>query len=551
MPKENTRRITPLPEGYYLEHFNFILRFISEKQYQILSLDERQTLLEYSNLSPDAQMLYVRLFNRKRRVFCLDSLNYTEITHLLHAERALIESGFATREVADDLLSDFLLQQSVAHLRKLNKKLQLGNPEKTSKSELAPLIASQVPSDELKKHFDFSNLVSLLRRDTFEFFLFIFFGNLRYDLSAFVLKDLDQTRGHANTASELTPRFSSREEALETRRFAQLKQDLYLIPAEELETWALRIHQMPPPHTPLALRKYESLCFYVARELEREKRLELALQLYQHTPSHPSRERRVRVLFKLGKPEQAYLLLEEIAENPRCAEERIFAEDYLRKRKQPKSTRQTRKAKRQASDIFLARRWRRQPEEGVVAKLNESGLCAFHTENRLWRSFFGLLFWDLLFDTNRNSFHTPFEQLPREFKFGTLFAGMKTEVEQSIGLIEDETNFLNVIQERYLQYFRTKNPFVSWTPETLKLIAEIRQRLPARALQAVAREMSQNPEHNLCGFPDLLVLEDSQVRFLEVKTPLDQLSAQQLHWLQVFRQHGIEADVLQIRWATR
>lgn len=540
-----------LPQGYYLEHFTFILRFISEQQYQILSKDEQETLDSYFTLPLDAQMLFVRLFNRKPLVFKLPSLHYPEISDIPQAAECLVREGFASREMLPHLLSDFLRQEKIATLRTLVKDLSLEIPANTSKPQLAELIAQQAEVKQVEAYLNFDSILSLLRREHFEFYLFLFFGGLRYDLTAFVLRDLKQRRLHTSTANELTPRFKNREEALETHRYARLKQEIGSAPEEQLESSALQLRELPRPKAALAKGKFDSACLKLAKKLEQRKNLELSLSLYQRVDSPPSRERQVRLLMKLERQDRAYELLEEIAKEPLCAEERLFAEDYLRKRKQPKLPRQIRKAKRLGLTLELSKSWRKKPEAGVIADYASRGISAFHTENRVWRTLFALLFWDLLFDLQRNSFHTPFQQLPLEFRQGTLFKKREKEVGKILDILRDETLFFNTIQERYLKHYRTQNPFVTWSPEILSHIAEMYKRLSPASLSAVVEEMTRNPAYNVSGFPDLLVFEGEDAYFLEVKSPQDQLSAQQLHWLQFFDSQGIRADLLQIQWKSQ
>ena len=50
------------------------------------------------------------------------------------------------------------------------------------------------------------------------------------------------------------------------------------------------------------------------------------------------------------------------------------------------------------------------------------------------------------------------------------------------------------------------------------------------------------------GYPDVMVIDEQGVRFLEVKTEGDQLRRNQLLRLQQLRDAGFRADVVRVRW---
>ena len=67
-------------------------------------------------------------------------------------------------------------------------------------------------------------------------------------------------------------------------------------------------------------------------------------------------------------------------------------------------------------------------------------------------------------------------------------------------------------------------------------------------LHAILLEMAQNLRENTRGFPDLLVWKDDTYEFVEVKSPTDHLSAQQLHWQHFFERTGVISRVLRVTW---
>ena len=69
------------------------------------------------------------------------------------------------------------------------------------------------------------------------------------------------------------------------------------------------------------------------------------------------------------------------------------------------------------------------------------------------------------------------------------------------------------------------------------------------ALKLVLLEISKNLTENARGFPDLFMFDtNGNYSFVEVKSPTDNLSNQQLFWLHFFEKIGIHSKVLRVFW---
>jgi hypothetical protein len=73
-------------------------------------------------------------------------------------------------------------------------------------------------------------------------------------------------------------------------------------------------------------------------------------------------------------------------------------------------------------------------------------------------------------------------------------------------------------------------------------------RIGHEKIAAILLTMAENVRDNSMGFPDLFVWNESAYIFYEVKSPNDQLSAQQLFWLDFFQSVGINAEVLRLNF---
>jgi hypothetical protein len=372
------------------------------------------------------------------------------------------------------------------------------------------------------------------------------------DLSRFVLKDLNARKFAQIEVSEMSSRFASREEAEENFLLAQALDDYQCVRTllkrhEPYDWFKTRIGSFLPKSIS-AKGRYASLSNKLARDLEREGEIEKALEVYACSDEPPSRERRVRLLHKLEKTESAQRLVQEILAAPKNADERFFALHWERMLIRKRALRLTKLRLKAATKMDVPGRWRGNPEEGVMQVLTAQGFRCSFTENKLWQSLFGLLFWPVLYDPTNGAFHHPLQAGPANLRSRSFVQQKVENFTPYLSLLETETGFLDHIERIYYENYQTMNPLVRWEIQTLREIADCRADLGAAPLKAVLEEMLRDPRHNLSGFPDLLVRKTGELRFIEVKSPQDELSPQQLHWLNFFDQHGIPAEVIHIRW---
>ena len=137
-----------------------------------------------------------------------------------------------------------------------------------------------------------------------------------------------------------------------------------------------------------------------------------------------------------------------------------------------------------------------------------------------------------------------------------------------INHLEGFANFQDLLiymGQRYESKFGIANPFVVWLEEIWLLVRKAVELIEFEAMKKILHEMSKNLVEHLRGFPDLFMWDDSTVDtaavdtaavdsvagqycFVEVKSPTDNLSNQQLSWLQYFQEIGVNAKVLRVYW---
>jgi hypothetical protein len=380
---------------------------------------------------------------------------------------------------------------------------------------------------------------------------FLFFGNLDNSLSDFVIRDIGYVRLEEIKAEHMTPQFATRMEA-EQKLFLCRAYDIYRIlreglPPYELVTWFEEVVNSAGPWSAPARPVLDRLCVKLGHLLERNNEPGLAKKVYAYTQAPPSRERLVRLYRSEGNDEAALNLALKMLQEPGNAEEFYFARDFL-------ATGSTRSRIRRsmttllkgAEEIFIDESARSYVEGGALNYFIDKGYRGYHCENYLWRNLFGLVFWEELFDGNAHALHHPLQRTPSDLYHGNFYHTRESGIHNKLEVLACE----NIFEDYARNFFNDKegitNPFIGWHKDALTSILTCYKLVGGRPLQRVLLEMCRNVKENGRGFPDLFIFTHNQYEFIEVKSPTDQLSAQQLYWIEYFAEAGINARVLRV-----
>jgi hypothetical protein len=303
----------------------------------------------------------------------------------------------------------------------------------------------------------------------------------------------------------------------------------------------------------IAISTYGTFSLRVALYLEKKKALDEALTIFRLTEESPSRERQVRILDKQKNREEAKALCELILAEPQNATEQFFAEDYLNRLEAQLLKKKSKKAVtlqlHNSESITIAATWKRQVEFGVIDYYQNRNMKAEFTENHLWRSLFGLLFWDIIFDTDSLAIHHPLQRSPSDLFKPTFFEKRKEKMEERLKMLEDEDATTVYMNRIFFEKFGLTNPLVEWYGGLFPLILTVLEKLSPEQITLITLEMAKNLRQNLRGFPDLFIWADGEYSFIEVKSPTDSLSNQQLFWLRFFESINVRSKVLRVEWA--
>ncbi|MFZ2957732.1 MAG: hypothetical protein WA705_12665, partial [Candidatus Ozemobacteraceae bacterium] len=392
---------TELPTGYYLDHFRTLLDTVEDRYGDLLCPEERAFLEKFRDLSLPAQRLYVRLISRKGPVFRSDRLSYPEIPDLEGTWFVLADAGFLS--INDPAFCEHTLELlTTPELRALAGEGGISIVRTGRKGDVCQAILDNLPGEKL--------LIALNRRfqwlsplflNVLRVFRLFYFGSSEADLSAFILSDLGRIKFESYPLLSTDRLFTHRDEVERALRLRDLGDELNAIledagaddPAAEVER-LLAILPQAGGH-PLLTRWRRRFLEKAARFWERQERADRALELYSDAETFPARERRARLLVRMGKPDEALACCREILTSPRDPEEEEVASNLITRLQSGKPNRST--FPPVVERLVLLPDPPGRIEQRVLEALADRGIQGFEAENRFWTSLFALVFWDILF----------------------------------------------------------------------------------------------------------------------------------------------------------
>ena len=540
-----TRRTRPLPTFYYHGHFMEMLDFVIEHYDHVLLEEHRRFVADFRTLPRDAQCLYVRLVNRKGRVFAKDRLRYPELGDQRPLLTLLQERGWANSpqlEHYPDVIG-FLTRSEIYDV--LLPRIT-GLPRSLKKAELVDFARQHLTPDEFMSHLKTDRLLVQQRVDEVRYLLFLFFGRVQDGLSRFTMRDL----GLVNTQDardSYEPRFSDRQEARENFYFAErlhaaksAAAHQYL--AREATAW-------PETNFASSATARDELAFRLGRAAEKAGDHSTAIDLFQLGESARCNERLIRLLLGSDRREEARQHLERCIDNPRSDEEYIAARDIYARKFEKKRTSMVTDVLRAATSIDVDESQCGSPERAAIAHYKAKGCRAYRTENLLWRTLFGLLFWDELFAGDSAATHSPFEMLPASLANNTFYDQHRDAIETKLARIEEDPAAIKTeLLKVSTRYWGRTNGLFRWRRSMNDALFALLESSTGEPLTTILRRFSCDYENARYGYPDLLVVDDSGPRFVEIKTDGDQLRRNQLLRINQLRDAGFRADVVRLRW---
>ena len=574
-----------LPPDYYLQHFaEFLLRI--EAQYAgLLGPAELQFIAEFRVLLPDAQRMWLRMLSRKGTVFALADLQYSEIRDQPAASANLLKTGFAARPAQQADLANWLLKANKQQLTDLlhvglEQGLLAQLPKKSA--DKATLQQAVTDADLLQPQWLAlsGDWLALRQTEQLQYLLFLFFGRIETDLSAFTLRDLGVVatgglRAEAQVGTAPAGTAPERSEPLYQARFldaataqaaygyARLKAQLRaalprknsLLSLEYLKQWQQDAVNWPEPLDDRTMLTREKLCEVLGRQAERLEQPELAIHWYLAGGGYPASERLMRLYHKLGWRDELDALLTQMQTEPCCDEEYYLALDFSRRVLKQSRVTDTTHLLQQAAVLALDELWANAPEQGALQYYRQQGYQAEHLENNLWLALFGLLLWPQLFEAADSSIYNEFERRPRDLTTPAFYQRHGVAIETQLALLDDKAAACRYLLAQSTRHYGKQNAIFSWYPELIEPVLVLVNGAPAGALAVVLRKMALDFRRHSSGYPDLMLWrsngsasEVQELRFIEIKAPGDSVRRNQLSRLHSLRELGLDVRLERVKW---
>ncbi|MGX5914318.1 exonuclease domain-containing protein [Aliidiomarina sp. Khilg15.8] len=530
-----------LPEKYYLSHFHEFMAYLVEVCPHLLDEDDRSYLSRIASLSEDAQCVLVRIFNRQADFVRIESLAYAEIAD---HQRALMELRHKdlVQAVSAGGYTQFIQVLNKAELIELAQHAAVKMPVKSArKAQWQAAVQAQV-NFELANPALLGQFIEQVDSQRLSYLLFLYFGHLRGRLTQFSMRDLGimQTR---QLRQQPKARFARLAEAKTAFLYAELNHRFKVDPESAND---IADQHYPAPVGAHAETQKDKL-FHRLGKYMTERDEAQALALLAQSNADGAVEKRLRLQYQRG--DTVLSELERLIDDPPSETLYVFAQDFLQRKYHKKRTSVLTDMLRQsAPPIALDEAFVGAVETGVQQYYERQGLRVYHSENRLWRALFGLTFWHELFENEAAGLSNEFDRLPLVLRQNVFYQQMATAIEKRLQQVNSPASWKQYLLRISSAQYGKVNGVFRWHPQMLEALFGLLEHASTDALQQQLRAMSADYHALSDGYPDLMLIEQGQLRFEEIKAPGDSLRRNQLISLQRLQASGFDVRVQSAYW---
>lgn len=536
-----------LKSHYHLEHFEEMLEFVLSHYRHALEEDHIEFVDRFRELGRDARSLYVRFANRKGRIFYREYLRYPEIDDIGQAIGELESAGLVSLPDSRHYRDLLVLQTKPVLVERIRArpKEEDAPPVSSKKRILVEYLIEAVPFEEAFPDDSLDGYLRQRRAIVIDYLLFLYFGELRSGMTAFALRDMGMIRS-GRFKKEFKPRFERLDDALAAFRYTQLADLIEQGSPTGLQAIAEEAKEWGESEDPEVEDKRHHTIHRLGRQLERVGATDLALEVYRLSDRFPSTERTARLLFQKGEKDETARFLSRLIDDPSCDEELLFAEDFYERKFEKRKTGRLTTLLREARVIHLDESSRDRPERAAVRFFHKEGAIAVHAENVVWNQLFGLLFWDLLFESEDSGIHNAFEIRPQGLRSDGFYQRFATEIDSRLSKTSEAIR--SRIEKTWNAKLDTPNGLFPWYVDMFEAVRQLVMLSPRGAISSVLLEMAKNHKQSRSGFPDLMIVRDDEISFAEIKAEGDTIRRNQLVQLERLRSAGYPVEVVRVQW---
>lgn len=539
-----------LPTYYYLEHFQECLGFIDEACRELLAPEHQEFMHTFATAELSVQCTLVRSLNRKANCIKVSSLAYDEIPdHHRGVQQCNTHDWFTP--IPEYAFKNWLVGLTKPELVTLLRDCTCISVTATAnKSTIVELALTHLTFLSVSEHHIYQQYIYRQVDGVLDYLLFLFFGNIGSRLNQFSMRDLGVMRTRKR-AAQAQARFSTRDQALSTYIYAielarikeALKHNLQFEPR-----WQSLAHcpeaqgELAEQHRAEYLWLWGKHCLQAGEEWTRVAQILAASTLPQ------AQEKAIRLAYQYGDKERVQAQLEAIIDMPDNSYLLAFSEDFLARKYHKKRTSVlTDMLRNSARHLILDEVHKHRVEAASVEYYQAQGIRALRTENELWRSVFGLVFWPILF-APEFAIGTEFDWRPYHVRHNNLYTSATEQVEQMLTQCASRAGLKQHLIRQATMHYGQGSGIFRWHKQLLQRLLLFVDHVDIAALNRVLKMMAQDYSAYSDGFPDLLVLTDKGVHFEEIKAQGDSVRKNQLVTITMLTKAGIKVGITTVEW---
>lgn len=540
-------RVKTLPTFYYLDHFREFLDYIQGPCRGLLSESQSHWIQEWQALDHPKQCLVARVANRKHALIALKSLNYDEIPDWQQHTNQLIDGLWLRRINVNDIntILPLLTKPELLGLLKMS-----GNkPAKSSlsKAAIVELASNVLTFTDVAQSDVFNQYVIRSFDENLDYFLFLFFGHLKGTLSQFSMRDLGVMRTRKDSIS-VSARFSAINEAQSAFDYAcwrhELREHSDQLPARKV------LSHLSQAEGTLA-SQYKDECLWLIGKAYLTLDKPYAMKAFALSNSDKALEKWIREAYKDGEKSQVETRLVQLIDDPPSEELAIFAQDFLaRKYHQKRTSKLTDMLNSAQVNLSIDSQYINQVENGVVDYYQRHDIYAVRTENSLWLSLFGLVFWDIIYEEDTRGLANEFDIRPNVLIENRLYLDHADLIEATLEQFHDCKHVIDFLLKQVSRHHGKVTTLFHWHSKLLDNIILMLKHCTVSSCLEMLRAMAKDFHSFKDGFPDIMVIEDNQLRFEEIKATGDQVRRNQLISLNKLKENGFNVRITRVEWVT-
>ncbi|KAF8447634.1 VRR-NUC domain-containing protein [Boletus edulis BED1] len=188
-------------------------------------------------------------------------------------------------------------------------------------------------------------------------------------------------------------------------------------------------------------------------------------------------------------------------------------------------------------------------EELALQRYKEQGFKGVHCETRVITMLFGLLFWDIIFESIPGAFETPYQTAPLDIAEDSFFHARKDLMEQRLAAIEAGKG-ADLIRRVDTEH-RASGTWcvgVRWDLFSSEDLVDIVTCLGGKVLSVICRVLCEHYTFGTSGGPDLFLwnTEKGTCKFVEVKGPGDSLQENQRIWIDILLKAPVAVEICRV-----